>query len=88
MLNLALDLWQPPVYGTSASTLTLADGTTRTAEVSAGSGYYSQSSPAVFFSHPAASPPRTLTVSWPDGSASNHAIKSTDSPTLMIAAPR
>jgi len=69
-------------------TLTLADGTTRTAEVSAGSGYYSQSSPAAFFSHPAASPPRSLTVSWPDGSASNHAIKSTDSPTLMIAAPR
>jgi len=66
-------------------TLTLADGTTRTAEVSAGSGYYSQSSPAAFFSHPTASPPRSLTVSWPAGSASQHTIPANTNGSLTIS---
>ncbi len=52
----------------------LADGTTQTAEVQAGSGYYSQSSPAVFFGYPDATPPRRLSVRWPDGTTSEHAL--------------
>jgi hypothetical protein len=48
--------------------LTLADGSTQSAEVAAGSGYLSQSSPACFFSYPAGSPPSQITVRWPDGS--------------------
>ena len=68
-------------------TLTLADGTTRTAEVAAGSGYYSQSSPAAFFSYPAATPPRELTVTWPDGSTSRQAF-SASPPTTLHIGPR
>jgi hypothetical protein len=51
-------------------TLVLADGSTQTAEVSAGSGYYSQSSPACFFGWPDATPPTSLRVRWPDGTTS------------------
>ena len=63
-------------------TLTLADGSQQTGEVQAGSGYYSQSSPAVFFSYPANALPRELVVTWPDGSASSH--KFTDAPSAML----
>nr|WP_237023461.1 FG-GAP-like repeat-containing protein [Lacunisphaera limnophila] len=56
-------------------TLTLADGSTRTAAITAGSGYYSQSSPAVFFSYPSATPARAFTVTWSDGTSSTHAIE-------------
>ena len=47
--------------------LELADGSTRVSEVSAGSGYYSQSSPASFFGYPESNPPRKATVRWPSG---------------------
>jgi hypothetical protein len=47
--------------------LELADGSTQTAEVQAGSGYYSQSTPAVYFGYAAGNPPRLLRVRWPDG---------------------
>ncbi len=55
-------------------TLELADGSTETAEVQAGSGYYSQSSPACFFGYPDGNPPSRLRVRWPDGATSAHAI--------------
>ncbi|MDQ5979951.1 MAG: enediyne biosynthesis protein, partial [Verrucomicrobiota bacterium] len=64
-------------------TLTLTDGTTRTAEVVAASGYYSQSSSAVFFALPTG--PRMLEVRWPDGKTSTHALKTGDSANLVIA---
>ncbi len=51
--------------------VTLADGTTQTQEVYAGSGYLSQTSAAVFFGYPTAHPPVSLTVRWPDGSESS-----------------
>jgi hypothetical protein len=54
--------------------LTLADGSVRTAEIDAGSGYYSQSSPSAFFALP--SPPQSLSVLWPDGKLSDHKIGS------------
>jgi hypothetical protein len=66
-------------------TLTLADGSTQSAEVTAGSGYYSQSSPAVFFSYPATITPRSLTVTWPDGRASEQAPTSITNGTLTIS---
>lgn len=65
-------------------TLTLADGSTRMAEVTSGSGYYSQSSSAVFFALPSA--PRSLAVRWPDGSTSSHQVGS--GVTVEIALPR
>jgi hypothetical protein len=54
--------------------LELADGSTQTMEVQAGSGYYSQSSPTSFFGYPDTAPPRRLRIRWPDGSTSTQPI--------------
>jgi len=51
-------------------TLQLADGSTQTAEIQAGAGYYSQSASAAFFGWPDSAPPVALTIRWPDGSTS------------------
>ena len=67
-------------------TLTLADGSTQSGEVQAGSGYYSQSSPAVFFSYPAGALPRELVVTWPDGTSSRHAFPVQPPVTLRVTA--
>ncbi len=53
-------------------TVELTDGTTQTSEVYAGSGYYSQSSPACFFGYPNANPPKKIRVRWPSGATSEH----------------
>jgi hypothetical protein len=53
-------------------TVELADGTTQTSEVEAGSGYLSQSSAAPFFGYAEASPPCEIRVRWPDGFESVH----------------
>ncbi len=50
-------------------TVELADGSTQTGEVYAGSGYYSQSSPACFFGYPDSNPPKHIRVRWPSGAA-------------------
>jgi hypothetical protein len=65
-------------------TLEMADGTTQTAEVSAGSGYWTQSTAACFFGYPESNPPRRLRVRWPDGSATVHKVTAAQSPTLTI----
>ncbi len=49
-----------------------ADGTTTAAEVSAGSGYLSQSTAALFFGSPEANPLRRLQVRWPSGATTIH----------------
>ena len=51
-------------------TAAYADGSARTAEVYAGSGTMSQSSPACFFGYSTLNPPRTVTVRWPSGAVS------------------
>ncbi len=56
----------------SRITVELADGTAQTCEVYAGSGYYSQSSPACFFGYPDGNPPRRIRVRWPSGTTSEH----------------
>jgi hypothetical protein len=43
------------------------DGTVQTAEIAAGSGYYSQSSTACFFGWSEMNPPANLLVRWPSG---------------------
>ncbi len=63
----------PDAIGARVS-LELADGTTETAEVQAGSGYYSQSSACCFFGYPDANPPRRLAIRWPDGSTAFRAL--------------
>jgi hypothetical protein len=52
----------------------LSDGTAQSAEVYAGSGYYSQSSPECFFGYAEGNPPRKVTVRWPSGATSEHAV--------------
>ena len=69
-------------------TLELADGATQTAEVAAGSGYYSQSSAACFFGWPATNPPRRLRVRWPDGTSSAQDVATRSSGTIELSAPR
>ena len=55
-------------------TLELADGSRQTAEIAAGGGYHSQSAAEVFFGLPAGTPPRGLTVRWPDGTSTRHDV--------------
>jgi enediyne biosynthesis protein E4 len=50
--------------------LEMTDGSRQTAEVFAGSGYYTQSTPACFFGWTDANPPRRLHLRWPNGSTS------------------
>ncbi|MCF3649160.1 FG-GAP-like repeat-containing protein [Synoicihabitans lomoniglobus] len=52
--------------------LTLADGSIQMAEVSAGSGYRSQSTGGVYFGYPSDNPARSIEVRWPDGTSSTH----------------
>jgi len=52
-------------------TVQLADGTSETAEVCAGSGYYSQSTAACFFGYTDSAPARVVRVRWPSGSESD-----------------
>ena len=66
-------------------TLTLADGTTRTTEITAASGYYSQPRPAIFLA--LSSPPRSLHVRWPDGRTSEHTITADATGTITIKRP-
>jgi len=53
-------------------TVELADGSTQSSEVCAGSGYYSQSSAAGFFGYMEANPPRTVRLRWPSGATTEH----------------
>jgi len=65
----------------------LSDGSVETSEVYAGSGYYSQSTPACFFGYPEGSPPRTVRVRWPSGAATEHSFPP-GSTALVLSAPQ
>jgi hypothetical protein len=67
-------------------TVELADGSTQTSEVYAGSGYYSQSTAACFFGYPEANPPKLIRVRWPSGATTEHAFPR-NSVSLTLAAP-
>jgi hypothetical protein len=67
-------------------TVELADGSTQTSEVSAGSGYYSQSSAACFFGFPGTILPRKVKVRWPSGAVTEHAAP-TATGTMTLSAP-
>jgi hypothetical protein len=75
----------PTAIGARLSVV-FADGFTQTAEVSAGSGYYSQSCSACFFGWTDAHPPKQISVRWPEGSTSQHKISAGTS-TLLLSAP-
>lgn len=67
-------------------TVRLADGSMQTREVSAGSGYYSQSTAACFFGYPETNPPVRISVTWPSGTITvQHGPPS--STTVVLSAP-
>jgi hypothetical protein len=55
-------------------TLELMDGSKQALELQAGSGYFSQTSPAAAFGWREDNPPRALLVRWPDGRETKHAV--------------
>lgn len=68
-------------------TLSLADGSTQTSEVTAGSGYFSQSSATAFFGYPDGAAPTRLKIRWPDGRESERTFSAPPPKLLRIAAP-
>ncbi len=65
-----------------------ADGTTETGEVCAGSGYYSQSTAALYFGSPDRNPLRRVRVRWPSGATTTSpAWDSAIPPTVKLTAP-
>jgi hypothetical protein len=67
-------------------TVLRADGSSRTSEVHAGSGLYSQSTAAAFVGWRDANPPRRVRVRWPTGAESAHDFAPAGS-TLVISSP-
>ncbi len=65
-------------------TAEMADGTSETAEVHAGSGYYSESTPTCFFGYAAGAPPVRVRVRWPSGASTEEAV-APGTGTLMLS---
>jgi hypothetical protein len=87
--SFSVELRGPPGNPTGVGariTVVQADGSLEEAEVSAGSGYYSQSSPACFFGYPEGRPPREIRVRWPGGAESSQAFPA-GAATVAIRAP-
>jgi hypothetical protein len=68
-------------------TVIAADGSTQTREVSAGSGYLSQSSTTQFFGSAESNPLTVVRVRWPQGASSETKVP-TQSGTIVISAPK
>jgi hypothetical protein len=68
-------------------TLRLADGSTQTSEVTAGSGYFAQSSATIFFGYPDSALPVLLKIRWPDGRESERAFSTPPPKLLRLSAP-
>jgi hypothetical protein len=69
----------------SRLTLELADGSNQTAEIFAGSGYFSQSAPLAAFGWPDGNPPKTLRIRWPDGHETTQSVQA-DQRSLQLRA--
>jgi hypothetical protein len=54
--------------------LDLADGSTQSAEIQAGSGYFSQSTAAAFFGWAGGNPPKRVRVRWPGGTTTEQVV--------------
>lgn len=63
----------PTAIGARLS-LRLTDGSVHVAEIAAGSGYWSQSTPACFFGYASQNPPQELEIRWPDGDTTRHPV--------------
>jgi hypothetical protein len=64
----------------------MTDGSNQTAEVFAGSGYYSQSSAAAFFGWLDSNPPQKLHVKWPSRGVTDQPIDA-QATTLVLSPP-
>jgi enediyne biosynthesis protein E4 len=87
--SLRIKLRGPPGNPTAVGariTVELADGSTEAAEVYAGSGYYSQSTPACFFGYAHKAPPRRIAVRWPSGRTTEQGF-TPGTAVLVLAAP-
>jgi len=67
-------------------TVTYLDGTSQVCEVSAGSGYASQSTAACFFGSPASNPAKRVNVRWPSGQQTGQDVPQ-GAAALALAAP-
>jgi hypothetical protein len=67
--------------------LELSNGSLQLAEVHAGSGYYSQSSPALFFGYPDPLTPKKLRVFWPSGRTADFLLPPNPTPSLSFSPP-
>jgi hypothetical protein len=86
-----LSIWLHGPHGNpdgvgSCVTLEWADGSTEMAEIQAGSGYYSQSSPCAWFGWLDRKVPRALRVRWPDGKTTTHPVSATATSLLLSEA--
>ena len=68
-------------------TLQLANGSTQTAEISAGSGYLTQSSATLYFGYPDSAPPVRLSIRWPDGRETKRAFSAPPPKLLHLSLP-
>jgi len=68
-------------------TLQFTDGSTQTAEISAGSGYLTQSGATAFFGYPDATPPQQLRIRWPDGRVTTREFTAPPSKLLRLDRP-
>jgi hypothetical protein len=76
----------PAVVG-ARLTLQLANGSTQTAEVIAGSGYLAQSSATIFFGYPDSALPTRLCIRWPDGRETERAFTAPPPKLLRLSRP-
>ncbi|MDQ5979445.1 MAG: enediyne biosynthesis protein [Verrucomicrobiota bacterium] len=87
---LQIRLQGPPGNPTAVgATLRLeqTDGTVQMAEITAGSGYYSQTTATAYFGWPDGNAPRRILIRWPDGGATDHVFMETPPPVLTISRP-
>jgi hypothetical protein len=68
-------------------TVVSADGSTETGDVAAGSGYYSESSPACFFGYADGAPPTSIRVHWPAGATTEYPF-TPNSTSLVLGPPQ
>ncbi|HEY1847746.1 MAG TPA: FG-GAP-like repeat-containing protein [Opitutaceae bacterium] len=66
-------------------TAVYADGTRRSSEIFAGSGYFSQSSPECFFGARASNPTVRAVVKWPSGATTTHDISGRTGRVILAA---
>jgi hypothetical protein len=85
-ISLRGPLGNPTAVG-SRITVELANGALELAEVYAGSGYYSQSTAACFFSFPTNNPPKAISVRWPSGKTSHYDYQPATT-SLLLDEPR